>query len=107
MEVNVKKPGKGHIMSKKDVYIEKLKAQLDEWSVEIDHLEGQLRKTDAELRAKYESHIAALKVKREEARGKLAELQHSAGDAWLELQKGADEAWEAIKKAVAEARKKF
>ncbi len=94
-------------MSTKDAYVEKLKTQLDEWSADIDKLEVQLRKADAELRTKVEAHIATLKVKREEARGKLAELQHSAGDAWQELQKGADEAWDSIKKALAEARKKF
>ena len=94
-------------MSKKDLYIEKLQTQLDAWSIEIDRLDGELRKSDAALRSKYEASIANLKVRRSEAQGKLAELQHSAGDAWQELQKGADEAWAAIKKAVAEAHKKF
>ena len=94
-------------MSLKDAYVEKLKAQLDEWSAEIDRLEAQLRKTDAELHIKYEENIIALKTRRDEARVKLAELQLSAGDAWKELQKGADEAWDSIKRAVVEARKKF
>lgn len=94
-------------MSKKDLYIEKLQTQLDAWSIEIDKLDAELRKTDTALRSQYEASVANLKVRRTEAQAKLTALQHSAGDAWQELQKGADEAWAAIKKAVAEAHKKF
>ncbi|SNR70641.1 hypothetical protein SAMN05192560_0613 [Methylobacillus rhizosphaerae] len=94
-------------MSLKDEYVEKLKAQLDEWSADIDVLDAKVRKTDAELRIKYDEQVSALKLKREEAKVKLAEVQSSAGEAWKELRKGSDEAWESIKSAIAEARKKF
>lgn len=94
-------------MSLKDAYIDKLKAQLDEWSADIDQLEAKARKADADLRIKYESQLITLRVKRDEARVKLAEIRASAGDAWQELKKGSDEALDAIKHAIAEARKKF
>lgn len=94
-------------MSLKDEYVEKLKAQLDEWSADIDVLEAKVRKADAELRIKYDEQIATLKDKREDAKVKLGEIQSSAGEAWKELKKGSDEAWDAIKHAIAEARKKF
>jgi hypothetical protein len=91
----------------KDAYVDKLKNQLDEWSADIDVLEVRVRKADEQLRLKYESQLATLKVKRDEAKVKLVELQKSTGEAWQELRKGSDEAWDSIKKAVAEARKKF
>lgn len=91
----------------KDAYVDKLKTQLDEWSADIDVLEVRVRKADEQLRLKYESQLATLKVKRDEAKVKLVELQKSTGEAWQELRKGSDEAWDSIKKAVAEARKKF
>jgi len=94
-------------MSLKDEYVEKLKAQLDEWSAEIDVLEARLRKANADLHVTYEAEVAALKAKRDEAKVRLALIQESAGEAWQELRKGSDEAWESIKKAVIEARKKF
>ena len=94
-------------MSLKDAYIDKLKTQLDEWSADIDQLEAKARKTDADLRTNYESQLATLRAKRDEAKVKLTELRDSAGEAWQELQKGSDEAWEVIKKTLAEARKKF
>lgn len=94
-------------MSLKDEYVEKLKAQLDDWSADIDTLEARLRKADAEFRIKYDDQLTVLKSKRDEAKVKLTEIQESAGDAWQELKKGSDEAWIIIKKAVAEASKKF
>lgn len=94
-------------MSRKDEYVEKLKAQLDEWSAEIDVLEGRLRQANVDLHITYETEVEALKLKRDEAKVRLALIQESAGEAWQELRKGSDEAWENIKKAVAEARKKF
>jgi chromosome segregation ATPase len=94
-------------MSRKDEYVEKLKAQLDEWSAEIDVLEARLRQANADLHITYETEVEALKLKRDEAKVRLALVQESAGEAWQELRKGSDEAWESIKKAVAEARKKF
>lgn len=94
-------------MSLKDDYVEKLKAQLDEWSAEIDVLDARVRQADADLRIKYGEQVEQLRLKRDEAKLKLLELQASAGDAWQELKKGSDEAWEVIKHAVSEARKKF
>ncbi|MDP2247833.1 MAG: hypothetical protein Q8J65_06845 [Nitrosomonadales bacterium] len=94
-------------MSLKDDYVEKLKAQLDVWSGDIDVLEARAKKVDAELRVKYDEQLSLLQVKRDEAKVKLKEIQESAGDAWQELRKGGDEAWESIKHALAEARKKF
>ena len=74
-------------MSLKDDYVNKLKMQLDEWSAEIDVLESDLRKVDADLRARIEAEVVALKVKRDAAKVKLAEIQASAGEAWQELRK--------------------
>lgn len=94
-------------MSLKDEYIAKLKAQLDEWSAEIDELEVKAHLAKADAKDKYQEQLAVLKTKRDEAKSKVNELQGAAEDAWEELKKGGEEAWEAITKAVAEARKKF
>jgi uncharacterized coiled-coil DUF342 family protein len=94
-------------MSLKDEYLEKFKAQLDEWSADIDELETRARLADAELRDKIEEQLSALRTQRDSANAKFMEIHESAGDAWQELIKGGDEAWESIKSAVLEARKKF
>ncbi|HEY0268942.1 MAG TPA: hypothetical protein VGC12_06870 [Methyloradius sp.] len=94
-------------MSLKDEYLEKLKAQLDEWSADIDLLEARAKEAEAKVRIKYEEQLIILKAKRDEAKAKIAEIHGSAGDAWQELKKSGDEAWEVLKKGFEEARKKF
>lgn len=94
-------------MNLKDEYLNKLKSQLDAWSADIDALEIQARRADADLHVQYDAYLAALKTRRDEAEVRLALLRSSAGDAWHELKKGSDDAWESIRHAVIEARKKF
>lgn len=94
-------------MSMKDEYVAKLKAQLDEWSTEIDELEVKAHLAQADLRDKYQEQLTILKARRDEAKGKVAEIQGATEEAWEDLKKGGEDAWEAIKKAVAEARKRF
>lgn len=75
------------MMSTKDEYVAKLKAQLDEWSTDIDALEVKASEAKAELSDKYAEQLAELKAKRDEAKVKMAEVQDAAGDAWEELKK--------------------
>ncbi len=59
-------------MSKKDAYVEKTKAQIDEWNAEIDKLQAVMRKADADAKIKYEKQI-------HELLGKQKELGHRLG----------------------------
>ena len=94
-------------MSLKEAYVEKLKAQLDEWSADIDKLEAKAKNAEADLRIKYDQELQQLKAKKQEAKVKLAELIDSSEEAWQELKIGGEQAWEVIRKAFEEARKKF
>lgn len=94
-------------MSTKDEYVAKIKAQIDEWSTDIDALEVQAHLAKAEFRDKYAVQIAELKTKRDEAAVKAAEVQEIAEEAWEEVKKGGEEAWSGMVKAFAELRKTF
>ena len=47
-------------------YVEKMKARLDEWKLEIDRLEEKTAQMVVGAKAKYQQQIAELKKKREE-----------------------------------------
>lgn len=94
-------------MRLKDTYIEKLKAQLDEWSAQIDSLELTAQQVDTEVRASIQAHIDDLKAKRDEALQKLAELQDATEEAWEEVKKGSETVWETIKQTFEHAKAKF
>ncbi|HOY69939.1 MAG TPA: hypothetical protein PL131_03955 [Methylotenera sp.] len=94
-------------MSTKDEYVAKLKAQLDEWSTDIDELEVQANLAKAELKDKYAEQIAELKAKKTEAEGKVSELQDAAEEAWEEIKKGGESIWDTLKTTFNEAKSKF
>lgn len=91
----------------KDAYVERLKAQLDEWNAELDNLVANARATKAEASAKFQEQLASLRRQRDDAKQKLAEIQSSAGEAWVELKQGADDAWTRLREAVRKAKSQF
>ena len=54
-------------MTTREAYLEKLKAQLDEWDKDLDGLDRETLKTDAKARIKYEEQIKELRQNVEEA----------------------------------------
>lgn len=94
-------------MSKRDMYVEKLKAQLDEWNVEIDKLEAKVREYETTVKLKYENEIRELREKRDEARTRLAEIQEASEDAWEDLIHGFERSWDIFKESVEHAISRF
>ncbi|HQN65240.1 MAG TPA: hypothetical protein PLR90_08435 [Methylophilus sp.] len=94
-------------MNLKDEYVEKLKAQLDEWSADIDKLEVQAHLAKAELKDNYAKHLAELRAIHNDAASKINQIQNATEGAWEELKKGGEGAWSSIVNAMTEARKKF
>lgn len=94
-------------MSERDAYVNKLKAQLDEWNAEIDRLEARARKAGADASIGYEKQAKALRRQRDDAKARLAEIQSAGQDAWQQLKKGADQAWADLKSSVEKAAASF
>lgn len=94
-------------MSLKDTYVEKLKAQLDEWSADIDVLEAKAREANTDLKIKYQEKIEELRYQKTLAHSKLDEVQDAAEDAWEEIKKGGESVWETIRQTFADAKSKF
>ena len=69
-------------MDKKDLYIEKLNAQLKEWSASIDVLKAKADKANADLKIAYYKQLDDLKTKRDTARGRIDDLKAAGDDAW-------------------------
>ncbi len=92
---------------KREEYIDKLAAQLKEWSAKIDEVESKARAAKADAKAGYESQIRQLKDKRDVAAKKLQELKSASADAWDTLKAGAETAWTDLKSAITAAKEKF
>lgn len=98
---------RGKIMSKRDDYIARMKANLDAWNAEIDLLVARAREAGAEARVKYHDDIERLKRRRDETRELLEELQQTGEAAWSTLRQGLEESWERLRKAFADASSHF
>jgi len=86
---------------KRDVYVSKLKNQLDEWNATIDRMEeaAKVAKLDAEV--EYRNRLAKLRARRDELRQKISEIQEASEEAW------AEKAQQELKIAFDDARQRF
>jgi uncharacterized protein YfiM (DUF2279 family) len=94
-------------MKSREEQIDKLAAQLKEWSANIDELESKARAAKADVKIGYENQIRQLKDKRDGAKQKLQELKGASAEAWDILKAGAETSWADLKKAVTAAKEKF
>ena len=90
-------------MSKRDEYIEKFKAQLDEWNTEIDKLQARADKASADLKADYARQIESLERQRDEARKRFRELESASEHAWEDFRDRAEKAWKDFEDGVRKA----
>ena len=94
-------------MTTRHEYIEKFKNKLDEWDADIDVLEVKARETTDELKVELVDQLASLRVRRDIAKLKLAEIKDASEEAWEDIKGGADEAWSSLKQAIEKARSHF
>lgn len=98
-----------NMASEKDQYVEKRKAQLDEWNAEIEELGVKIASADADAKAKikHEEHIADLRRKRDDAKVKLAEIKAAGDDQWENLKDGLENVWTSMKDGFEKIKAKF
>lgn len=94
-------------MTKRDEYVETLKAQLDQWNAEIAKWEAKAKDVEAGARAEYEKRLVAVREQREQSMYQLRLLQGAAGDAWMEMMRGTEEAWARMREAFEKASSHF
>ena len=94
-------------MSMKKAYQNKLQAQLDEWSAEIDKLKAKADRAEADAQLEYYKEIGELRSMQKEASSKLLELKNSSDDAWEDLKAGMDSSWNMVGNALKSAASRF
>jgi Zn-dependent M32 family carboxypeptidase len=94
-------------MNEKDLYQQKMQAQLDEWMAKVGILKAGDSKASADVQLEMNRQIKTLENMTEEGRTKLSELAKSSEDAWKSLKGGVESAWAMMKSAVSDATAKF
>ncbi|MFZ1910627.1 MAG: hypothetical protein WAU52_16250 [Burkholderiales bacterium] len=94
-------------MSSREEYVQKMKAQLDQWNAEVAKWEEKTKAAQAGMKAQYEAQLEALRSQRDKATYQLHQVQVASTDAWMDMMKGADAAWKAMGEAFLKARSHF
>ena len=95
------------MMDKRDAYVQKLKAKLDEWNAEIDVLAAKADQAEADAKIAYHKRLEDLRAKRTELEGKIAELEQAGEGAWEDLKQGLDNSWQILKTSFKRAKSEF
>ncbi len=94
-------------MEVKEVYEEKMEAQLRELDAEIKKLDAQADQLKADTKIEFHKRRETLQAKRQAAAKKLRELKAAGDDAWKDIMAGMENAWLELKEALTHARSRF
>jgi len=92
---------------KRDAYVQKLKAQLDEWNADINKLEAKADQAEAQAKIEYHKRIADLRARRKEVEDMIGELHQAGEGAWEDLKQGLENSWEILKASFTKAKSEF
>ena len=84
-------------MSKRDLYVEKMKTQLDELNAKMDKLQASAEVAKADAQHKYKEEMVKLQHQTQLAKGKLEELKSAGEDSWETLVGEMDKLGDALK----------
>jgi predicted nuclease with TOPRIM domain len=91
----------------REVYVEKMKAKLDEWNAEIDKLEARSRQVEADAKKVYQKQIESIKEKRRETRENFDKMRQAGEGAWQDLKAGVENAAASLGEAIRSAQSRF
>ncbi len=91
----------------RDVYVKKLKAQLDEWNAQVSKLEAQMWEVSEKNKEQYRKYLTDLKEQQSQAEAELEKLRQSSESAWQEVAEGTKRAWEEYEKSLKKAWDQF
>ena len=94
-------------MNDRELYQQKMQAQLDEWKAEIDKLRAKASGASADAQLDINRQIKSLERNIEVGRAKLSEIASAGEDAWESIREGVESAWDSLKSAATDAAAKF
>ena len=92
---------------KRDAYVQKMKAKIDEWNADIDKLTAKADQAEADAKIRYHQRLEELHAKRQVMEDKIADLQSAGESAWEELKQGVESSWQSWKESFTKAKTAF
>lgn len=92
---------------KRDAYLQKLKAKMDEWNAEIDKLKAKADQAKAGSKIEYHKQLEDLREKRRDVRERIVAMEQAGEEAWEDLKQGLETSWEILKSSFSKAKARF
>ena len=86
-------------MSQKELYVEKMEAQLNDWRAKLDAIKARLEEAELQGRLEFHKQVEASQRQHEVACRHLDELKQSGEEAWGALKAGVDTVWKELNAA--------
>ncbi len=94
-------------MEKRDLYLEKINAQVEQYGAKLAEMRGKAAEANADIKLEYLNQVEKLEDKRDGLKAKYEELKKSSENSWENMKDGTENAWNEFKEAVAKATERF
>ena len=94
-------------MGDRELYQQKMQAQLDVLKAELAKLKARASSASADVQLEMNKQIKALDRQIEAGNARLSELAKAGEDAWESMKQSVDSVWSSLKSAVNDAAAKF
>jgi hypothetical protein len=95
------------MIEEKDLYQQKLEAQINELKAEIDKLNAKLENMEADTKLEYQKERNNLQQQLDKAQERVERLTTSGTEAWEEIRQGTERAVKELSQSLENARSKF
>ena len=94
-------------MEKRDLYLEKISAQVEQYSAKLAGMRGKVGEISADMKLEYLKQVEKLEDKRDGLKEKHEQLKKASESSWEDMKEGTENAWNELKEAVAKATEHF
>lgn len=94
-------------MEKRDLYLEKINAQVEQYSAKLAGMRGKAAEIQADMKLEYLNQVEKLEGKRDGLKEKYEQLKKSSESSFEDMKEGTENAWNELKEAVTKAAENF
>ena len=88
-------------MEKRDLYIKKISAQIDQYNAKLAGMHGKASEVNADMKLEYLKQVEKLEGKRDGLKKKYEQLSKASESSWKDMKEGTENAWNELKESVA------
>ena len=94
-------------MKDKELYRQKMQAQLDLWKAELAKMKAKAEGASADRKLKFNQQVERLESDLKKGEQKLNDLAGASEEAWGSIKEGVESAWGSLRTSFSDAASKF